>query len=140
MTHHLIVRAFHFFGIIFWVGGVVSLAMATALATNGGRETAQAARQVVLRIATPAMILAWVGGLGMLIPVWSDHYARAGWMHGKLFLVFVISGLSGALSGTFRKAANGEGDLPAGKLRGLALGILALTLVVVGLAVLKPGA
>ena len=43
----------------------------------------------------------------------------------------MISGLSGALSGTLRKAANGEGDLPAGKLRGLALAILSLALVVI---------
>lgn len=138
MLHYQLTRALHFIGIILWMGGTITTAMLASYAAEQGAGVTAAARKVLLRIATPAMIAAWVGGLGMLIPLWSSTYARAGWMHGKLLLVLVASGLSGALSGTLRRAEGGT--LPAAKVRAMGVLSLGLVVAVAVLAVLKPGA
>jgi protoporphyrinogen IX oxidase len=133
-------RFLHFIGIIFWLGGAVTVAVAAAgLAGQAERSHATAARAAALRVATPGMVLAWVGGLGMLVPYWSAVYARAGWMHGKLTLVLVAAALTGVLTGRLKRAAAGEGELQPRKLRTLATILLVLTFTVAGLAVFRPG-
>lgn len=137
-TQYLLTRALHFVGVILWMGGTISSVLLAAYAASVGVNVAGPTRRVLVTVATPAMIAAWLGGLGTLIPLWSTTYAHAPWMHGKLALVFLASGLSGAISGTLRRAESGE--VPAAKLRGFAIALLFVTLAVIALAVIKPGA
>ena len=137
----LALRALHLVGAILWVGGVAFvgiLAMAAATAEVEPRKVARLGRIGVLARVTVGMGLAWAAGLLMLVPSFTDVYARAGWMHAKLTLILVASGLTGALSGHLRKAANGDADLSAGKVRGLSSAILAVATLIVFLAIMKP--
>ncbi len=138
MLQYNLTRIFHFAGVILWIGGTLASTLLAAYAAQAGTNVAAPARRLLRTIAVPAMLAAWLGGLGMALPVFSEVYARAGWFHGKLTLVLIASGLSGAISATLRKSEGGE--VPQGKLRGFAIALLLLTIVIVALAVLKPGA
>jgi protoporphyrinogen IX oxidase len=134
-------RFLHFVGNIFWLGGVVTVALAAAsLAGQAEREHATAVRSAALRVATPGMLVSWIGGLGMLIPHWSTLYAKAGWMHGKITLALVAAALTGVVTGRLRRAASGQAELDAGRLRLFATILLVITFTVAGLAVFRPGA
>lgn len=139
MDHYVMTRALHFIGLVLWMGGTIAVALLAARA--GNREASLASRSVLRGLATPAMVLTWLGGLGMLMPQWSAAYSHQGWMHAKLALVLVASGLSGAAAGMLKRAEQGEGnEVPYGKIRGMAFGLVAILVIVVGLAVAKPGA
>lgn len=94
-------RVLHIFGVVLWVGGMVtgaSIGMTLVGKADAVREAGLDAVRSSLRIlATPGLLLAWLGGLMMLVSAWSDVYARAGWMHGKLTIGLVLSGLHGML-------------------------------------------
>lgn len=133
--HYYLTKVFHFLGVILWMGGTIGSALLAAYAADAGTNAAAPTRRFLRTVAVPAMILAWLGGLGMAIPVFSTI---GGWFHAKLALVLAASGLSGAISATLRKAEGSE--VPAAKLRGFAIGLLVIMIVVVALAVVRPGA
>lgn len=133
---YTLTRGLHFIGIILWLGGTIAAALAASYAAEAGVNASAAVRRFLRTIATPAMIAAWLGGLGMLLPMWGTLYSHAVWMHIKLTLVLVASGLSGAISAVLRKSEGGE--VPRAKLRGFAIGLFVILIAVVGLVEFKP--
>ncbi|MCB9658815.1 MAG: CopD family protein [Sandaracinaceae bacterium] len=137
----LALRALHVVGAILWIGGVAfvgSLGAAAEAADVDGQKVARLGRRGLLERVTVGMGIAWVGGLLILVPSFSNIYARAGWMHAKLTLVLVASALTGVLSGHLRKAANGDVPFSLAKARGLSSAVLAVATLVVFLAMMKP--
>ncbi|MCB9618977.1 MAG: CopD family protein [Sandaracinus sp.] len=133
--HLLWLKALHLVGAVLWMGASIAVALVAAAASGNERAPVAAlARRVALRIATPGLVLAFVGGLTMLALSW-DAYARAGWMHGKLLLVVITAGLHGAVSGKLRKLAKGD---EVGGLQGLAYGYLALLVLIVVAVIVGP--
>ena len=112
----LLARIIHVLGSVLWLGGgaVAAFAMAQfALSSQEARTSAaQVVRKTVLNIVTPGMLLSFAGGLYMLLTNWSTLYAKAPWMHGKLTVGLLAAGVSGALSGKLRRAANGAEVTP----------------------------
>lgn len=134
----LVLRALHVLGIIMWIGGTAATALMVALVADDARAaTASAGRKLMLMVATPGLLLAWVAGLAVLLPNFGDVYAKAGWMHGKLTIALIISGLSGVLVGKVKKAAAGT-DVGLGAVKGMAVGVLVLGAVAVFLVFLRP--
>lgn len=135
--HLYLTRALHLIGAILWFGGAIATLLVTAHASASGKNVAADARRVLRTVASPAMVATWLGGLGMVIPLWSDTYSHQPWLHAKLALVFLASGMSGAVSATLGRAEGGE--LPTAKIRGFAIALLFVLIAVVSLAVLQPG-
>jgi putative membrane protein len=139
MSLLLLLRALHVFGAILWIGGIASVSVVAAMLPADAQKGASGAlRGALVRIASPGMGLAWLGGLGMLLPNFTTVYAHAGWMHAKLALVFVAAALTGIITGAVRRAAAGEAELPVNKVRALGLGVMFIALAVVMLAILQP--
>jgi putative membrane protein len=111
----------------------------TLAAEEARRGAAEAARKVALYVASPGMLLTWLVGLAVLIPNFSALYAKAGWMHGKLTLVFIASGLTGALSGMLRKIAAGDTDVKLVRLRILTIAIFVIAVIAIALVRFQPG-
>ena len=130
-------RYLHFLGITFWIGSAVAVAIAAAAPAPWEGGIAQALRKVTVRITTPAMLVAFVGGFGMLIPQFANVYARQGWMHAKLTLLLVLAGVTGVLSGRLRRWAQGQEVTQQTFIR-LAWTISILALLIVTLAVFRP--
>jgi len=138
MDHLSATVALHLIGVLFWVGSTFSAGAIAALSTEDDAQASAAKlRKLIRRFAVPGMLLAWIGGLGRLMPDFADVYAKAGWMHGKLTLVLIISALTGVMSAKLRRAAAGEGTLDAPRKLGYLVMLLAAAVVI--LAVVKPG-
>jgi len=135
----LALRALHLLGVVAWIGGILAVGLMVAFADDESRRgAAEAARKVALFVVSPGMLVAWAVGLVVLIPNFGAVYAKAGWMHGKLTLAFIATGMTGALSGMLRKLASGE-DVKSQKLRVLALIIFIIGAIVIALVRLQPG-
>jgi protoporphyrinogen IX oxidase len=133
-----VLKALHLFGAIVWIGGIVTVAMAAlALTAMSTKDGVIALRGTARRLAVPGMILAWVGGLGLLINKF--HYMKAGWFHGKLLFVLIASGLTGVITAKLRKVELGQVEMAESKLRPLGMIVLFIALLTVVTAVFKPG-
>jgi uncharacterized membrane protein len=130
-------RYLHFLGITFWIGSAVAVAIAAAAPTPWESGIAQALRKVSLRVTTPAMLIAFAGGFGVLIPNFADVYAKQGWMHGKLTLLLILAGMTGVLTGKLRRWAEGQ-EVTQKTFARLAWAIAALAMLIVTLAVFRP--
>ncbi|MCC6874685.1 MAG: CopD family protein [Sandaracinaceae bacterium] len=143
MTLRALAIATHIVGLILWVGGTASAALVAASVADAAEETRKvaygAARKAVLFIGTPGVVLTWIAGLSVLLPDFSVLYARAGWMHGKLTVILLLTALTGVLTGRLRRAAKGTA-VSATTFSGLAIGLVLGAAIIVFLAILRPGA
>jgi putative membrane protein len=104
----IVFRYLHFLGVVFWLGSALAAALAAAYGPKADGGMAHALRKVTVRITTPSMVIAFAGGLGMLIPRFVDVYAKQGWMHAKLTLLLILAGATGVLTGRLRRWAAGQ--------------------------------
>ena len=130
-------KVLHLIGAFCWIGGLAAVVVAAVSAEGKVTQPlAQAARGAALRVAVPGMALAWIGGLTMFA-LGLDTYLAAGWMHGKLTLVLIASGLSGVLTGRLRRAATGQ-DVSAGSIRGLGVALVVTAALAIIMVILGP--
>lgn len=136
----VLARVVHVAGIVLWLGGMIALASLVALgAKDVGSGIAGAARKAARIVVTPGLVLAWIGGLAMLIPYWSTIYARSGWMHGKVTIGLIVAGLTGMWTGRLRRIAGSPGESSRGML-GISVATLVLTVIAIVLVFVRPGA
>lgn len=133
----MIFRYLHFLGVLFWVGSALAVALAAAVPSPSDGEVAHALRKVTVRITTPSMVIAFAGGLGILIPNFVDVYAKQGWMHAKLTLLLVLAGATGVLTGKLRRWAGGQ-DVSQQTFSRLAWVVGVVGVLIVTLAIFRP--
>ena len=94
-------KALHIIAIIAWMAGMLYLPRlfvyhCEALPGSVQSETFKVMERRLLRaIINPAMVASWVLGLWL---AWSGNFLSAPWLHGKLVLVLVMSGVHGMLA------------------------------------------
>ena len=133
----VVFRYLHFLGIAFWIGTAVAVAVVASTPVPWESGIAQALRKVTVRVTTPAMLFAFAGGFGMLIPKFAETYATQGWMHAKLALVLALAAATGVLTGKLRRWSQGQDVAPKTFAR-LAWTMSILAVLVVTLAVFRP--
>jgi putative membrane protein len=105
---YLWLKAFHVIAVIAWMAGMLYLPRlfvyhCEAEAGSRQSETFKVMERRLLRaIINPAMIATWVLGLWL---AWEGGFLKSGWLHGKLVLVLVLSGLHGFLTRCVREFA-----------------------------------
>ena len=105
------IKAFHIIAVIAWMAGMLYLPRLFVYhceAEPGSKqsETFKVMERRLLRaIINPAMIATWVLGLWLM---WDGPYARAGWLHAKLALVIVMSGVHGLFARHVRAFATDQ--------------------------------
>ena len=136
---YLSLKALHVTAAVILAGGVllnlVVLAALLAISPLDEREARflQAIRAWDRRITTPALVSVWILGLCLAI---SGEWFSSSWLHAKLPLVLILSGLHGVSSGRLLRATT---SLPASPVwRYLPAAAILLLLGVVFLAVAKP--
>jgi putative membrane protein len=75
----------------------------------------EASNKLRMIILNPSLILVWVLGVAML--VMNQGLLSMPWMHVKLLLVLILSGLHGYFIGVGRKIDRGGDGIPAKRLR-----------------------
>lgn len=102
---YLWVKSLHVIAVIAWMAGMLYLPRLFVYhtAAKPGSETSETFKVMEKRllrfIINPAMIVTWIAGLWM---AWEIYGFQGGWLHAKLLLVVLMSGLHGYLSKSAR--------------------------------------
>lgn len=100
------IKAAHVIAVISWMAGMLYLPRlfvyhAEAAPGSELSETLKVMERRLLRIiVNPAMVVTWVLGLWL---AWQGGLFSAGWLHAKLALVFILSGVHGYYSAAVRR-------------------------------------
>ncbi|MAZ76502.1 MAG: TIGR00701 family protein [Micavibrio sp.] len=112
-------KAFHIIAVMAWMAGMLYLPRlfvyhADAKKGSDLSETLKIMERRLLKfIMNPAMIITWILGLLILWANW-EFIMSSGWMHAKLTLVFILSGVHGMFS-KWRKAFERDGNVKSAK-------------------------
>ena len=102
-------KAFHVLAVISWMAGMLYLPRLMVYHVDAPPGSVQSEtfkvmeRRLLRGIMTPSMIVTWVLGLYL---DWAAFGFKGGWLHGKLLLVVLLSGVHGYLIGRVRDFAN----------------------------------
>jgi len=105
---YLWLKALHVIAVIAWMAGMLYLPRLFVYhceAEIGSKqsETFKVMERRLLRaIINPAMVATWVLGLWL---AWEGGFFRSGWLHGKLLLVLILSGMHGLFTRCVREFA-----------------------------------
>ena len=143
LTHYDWFRAVHLIAVMSWMAGMLYLPRlfvyhAESDVGSEKSETFKIMEHRLLKfIMNPAMIASWVLGLVMLYanPALMEGQ---GWMHAKLLLVFLMSGVHGMLAARVKKFARDENDKSSKYYRILNEVPTVLMILIVILAVVEP--
>jgi putative membrane protein len=92
------IKALHIVAVISWMAGMLYLPRLFVYhceAEVGSKQSETfkvMERRLLKAIINPAMIVTWLAGLYL---AWSGSWFSAGWLHGKLLLVLILSGVHG---------------------------------------------
>ncbi|MEL6861288.1 MAG: CopD family protein [Pseudomonadota bacterium] len=142
MTLYLWVKAFHIIFVIALMAGLVIYPRYKLhqIKSKPGDELFETMKEASNRlrkiILNPSLILVWLLGLGMLYL--NPGLLSLGWMHTKLLLVLILSGLHGYFIGMGKKIDRGEAAPDAKTLKMLNEVPFLIMIAVVILAVVEP--
>lgn len=141
MNTYLLIQSLHIIAVIAWMAAMLYLPrlfVYHAEATdNAVKDTLKVMERRLLRyICNPAMVAAWLFGVTML--VMNPSLMQSGWVHAKLFLVLLMSGLHGFYSASRRKFERDENTRSPKFWRVMNEAPTVLLIIIVILAVMKP--
>jgi len=102
-------KAFHVLAVISWMAGMLYLPRLMVYHAESPVGSIQSEtfkimeRRLLKGIINPAMTVAWLLGLYL---AWEAFGFKGGWLHAKLLLAFILSGIHGYLVGRVRDFAN----------------------------------
>jgi putative membrane protein len=100
------IKALHVLAVISWMAGMLYLPRLFVYHVSATGETSETfktmERRLLKAIMTPAMIVTWLTGLYL---AYAEGFFRDGWLHAKLTLVIIMSGVHGLLSARVRAFA-----------------------------------
>ncbi len=133
--------ALHVVSVISWMAGILYLFRLFIYHTEEKEAVVISRFQVMeerlYRIITvPAMTVAFI--LGSTLLSMNPLLLRQPWMHGKLFFVICMGGVTGYAGGLMKRLANGERPLTSKQLRFLNEVPTLLMIGIVFLVILKP--
>ena len=105
---YLWIKALHVIAVISWMAGMLYLPRLFVYhceAEAGSRQSETfkvMERRLLHAIINPAMIATWVLGLWL---AFDGGFLKAGWLHGKLLLVLILSGIHGFFTRAVRDFA-----------------------------------
>lgn len=110
MNGYLWLKALHILSIISWMVGMLYMPRLFVYHVAAPRGSSEAQtfevmeRRLQKGIMLPAMIASWITGLWLA--VWGGWF-HFGWLHTKLLLVVLLSGVHGYLAAERKKIATG---------------------------------
>lgn len=113
---YLWIKALHVIAVIAWMAGMLYLPRLfvyhseVAIGSPQSETFKVMERRLLRAIINPAMVVSWVLGLWL---AWSGFGLMGGWLHGKIALVAVLSGVHGYLSYAVRMFARDANTRPS---------------------------
>jgi protoporphyrinogen IX oxidase len=134
-------KAIHILAVIAWMAGMLYLPRLFVYHAEAEKGSVQSEtfkvmeRRLLRGIINPAMIVTWVAGSWL---AWKVFGFEGGWLHTKIALVVVMSGIHGYFSAAVRKFASDRNEKPARYWRIVNEIPTLLLVVIVILVVVKP--
>lgn len=144
MENYLWLKSLHIIAVIAWMAGLLYLPRlfvyhADAPIGSDKSETFKTMEYRLMRyIMAPASIATWVFGGLMLYANWDGLMSGAGWMHAKLALVILMTGLHHVFVKWRKQFAKDENKRPAKFFRIWNEAPTVLMIAIVILVVVKP--
>ena len=138
---YLWLKAFHVIAVIAWMAGMLYLPRLFVYHSDTPKGSIQSEtfkimeRRLLKAIINPAMIVTWVLGLYL---AWDGGWYTSGWLHGKLLLVLILSGLHGVYVRRLKEFAADRNTRPAKYYRILNEVPTVLMIGIVILVIVKP--
>ena len=138
---YLWLKAFHVIAVIAWMAGMLYLPRLFVYHSETPKGSIQSEtfkimeRRLLKAIINPAMIVTWALGLYL---VWDGGWYKSGWLHGKLLLVLILSGLHGVYVRRLKDFAADKNTRPAKYYRILNEVPTVLLIGIVILVIVKP--
>jgi putative membrane protein len=138
---YLWIKALHVIAVISWMAGMLYLPRLFVYHCEAQKGSIQSEtfkimeRRLLKAIITPAMIVTWILGLYL---AWDGGWFAAGWLHAKLLLVVILSGVHGFLSKAVKDFAADRNVRPARFYRLINEVPTILMVVIVILVIVKP--
>jgi putative membrane protein len=117
MEYYLWIKALHVISVIAWMAAQLYLPRLFVYHCEAPAGSAQSEtfkvmeRRLLKAIMNPAMVATWVFGIAM-IALNPDLLKGQGWLHAKLALVLLLSGVHGVLTKYVRLFANDANTKP----------------------------
>ncbi|MGU3495166.1 protoporphyrinogen oxidase HemJ [Xanthobacteraceae bacterium A53D] len=95
------IKALHVMAVISWMAAMLYLPRLMVYHCKAEKGSVQSETfkmmewRLLRYICNPAMIVAWLAG-GYLI--YEGGWMKSGWLHGKLLLLFILSGMHGVMA------------------------------------------
>ncbi len=134
-------KAIHVIAVISWMAGMLYLPRLFVYHADAERGSVQSEtfkvmeRRLLRGIINPAMIVTWTFGLWL---AWKGFAFHGGWLHAKIALVVLMSGVHGYLSAGVRKFSEDRNEKPARHWRIVNEVPTLLMIVIVVLVIVKP--
>jgi len=135
------IKAFHLVAVISWMAGMLYLPRLMVYHAEAQTGSIQSEtfkimeRRLLKGIINPAMIVTWVLGLYL---AWDVFGFKGGWLHAKILLVLILSGIHGMLVRHVRAFAQDRNDKSARFYRILNEVPAVIMAVIVILVIVKP--
>ena len=138
---YLWIKALHIIAVISWMAGLFYLPRLFIYHTDAAPGSVQSEtfkvmeRRLLTVIMNPAMMLTWIFGLYL---AWSVYDFQGGWLHAKIGLVVLLTGLHLYFSRAVKAFAKDQNSRSARHWRFLNEAPTLLMIVIVILVVVKP--
>ena len=139
--YYLWIKAIHIIAVISWMAGMLYLPrlfvyhVDTEIGSQQSETFKVMEKRLLRAIINPAMLATWAAGLWL---AWKGFGFSGGWLHAKIALVLVMSGVHGYLSAAVRKFAEDRNERPARHWRIVNEVPTLLMIAIVILVVVKP--
>jgi putative membrane protein len=113
---YLWLKAFHVIAVIAWMAGMLYLPRLFVYHCDAPKGSIQSEtfkimeRRLLKAIINPAMMATWVLGLYL---IWDGGWYTSGWLHAKVLLVLIMSGLHGVYMRRLKEFAADKNTRPA---------------------------
>ncbi len=140
-TFSLWIKAGHVIAVISWMAGMLYLPRLFVYHCDAAPGSVQSEtfkimeRRLYRLIINPAMMVTWVLGLWL---AWKEFGFSGGWLHAKIALVIVLSGVHGYLGGAVRRFAEDRNRKPTRHWRIVNEAPTVLMIAIVILVIVKP--
>ncbi len=138
---YLWIKALHVISVIAWMAGMLYLPRLFVYHCDAPKGSIQSdtfkimERRLLKAIINPAMVATWVFGL---ILIWQGGWYMDGWLHAKVLLVLILSGLHGVYVRRLKDFAADKNTRPAKYYRILNEVPTVLMIGIVILVIVKP--
>ncbi|MXQ11832.1 protoporphyrinogen oxidase HemJ [Microvirga makkahensis] len=138
---YLWIKAFHVMAVIAWMAGMLYLPRLFVYHCDAPKGSIQSEtfkimeRRLLKAIINPAMVVTWVLGLYM---IWDGGWYASGWLHAKVALVLILSGVHGVYVRRLKEFAADKNTRPAKYYRILNEVPTVLMIGIVILVIVKP--